>query len=43
MVDDLVIVEKNIKINIARSFIDDLFASHDVFNILKLIQESHWS
>lgn len=37
VVDDLIIVQKDIQIDVARSLVDNLVTAHGIFNILKLI------
>lgn len=39
MIDDLIIIQQDIKINVARSLVDDLFSTKSIFNALKLIQK----
>lgn len=39
MVNGLIIVKKDVKIDIAGTFIDDLFPTKSIFYALKLIQE----
>lgn len=39
VVDDLVLVEEDIKIDIPRSLVDHLLAAHGVLNVLELVQE----
>lgn len=42
MVDDFIVIEKDIQINIARSLVYDFFAAHGIFNTLEFIQKSNW-
>jgi hypothetical protein len=39
MVYDLIIIEQDVKINVARSFVDGLLSTKSILNTLKFIQE----
>lgn len=39
MVDLLVIIQKDVEVDITRPLVDYLFAAHCIFDVLKLIQE----
>jgi hypothetical protein len=38
----LVIVHEDIKVNVPRAFVDDLLPTHCVFDVLQLVQQMQW-